>query len=60
MLALILKKVSMLEDQPMVGKAGILPQTRELVAHENYVIHYRVKDGQVQILRVLHTRRKFP
>lgn len=50
----------MLEDQPMMGKAGILPQTRELMAHENYVIHYRVKDGEVQVLRVLHTRRKFP
>jgi len=43
-----------------MGRAGIVPQTREFVVHKNYIVHYRVKDECVEILRVLHARRKFP
>ncbi len=44
----------------MLGRAGIVPSTRELVIHENYIVYYCVEDDMVQILRVLHVRRKYP
>jgi toxin ParE1/3/4 len=59
-LAEALKKIKHLEEFPLMGRAGIVPQTREFVVHKNYIVHYRVKDECVEILRVLHARRKFP
>jgi plasmid stabilization system protein ParE len=34
--------------------------TREAVAHPNYLLIYRVGDGVVEILAVLHTRQQYP
>ena len=34
--------------------------TRELVAHPNYIVVYRVRGEDVQVLTVMHTARKFP
>ena len=55
-----LLKIERLEDFPLMGRTGILPMTRELVIHENYIVHYRVRDENIEILRVLHAKRKFP
>lgn len=59
-LALILKKAEMLEAHPLLGRAGIKPNTRLLVTHENYVLHYRIRDDELHILRLLHAKRMFP
>lgn len=55
-----LDQVTKLKDYPLLGRTGLVPATRELVIHENYVVYYRIKNEQVEILRVLHVRRKFP
>ncbi|WP_313517846.1 type II toxin-antitoxin system RelE/ParE family toxin [Brevundimonas sp.] len=47
-------------DHPGLGRVGRVPGTRELVAHQNYVLVYDVVDDQVRILRVLHAARQWP
>lgn len=37
-----------------------VPGVREIVAHPNYIILYRVTDTRIEIVNVLHTRREFP
>lgn len=52
---------SHLVDFPSTGRPGRVPGTRELVLEGfPYLIPYRVKDDQVQILRIFHTRRRLP
>jgi len=44
-----------------LGRPGRVLGTRELVIGElPYVIPYRVRDNYVEILRVLHTARRWP
>jgi len=51
----------MLVDHPHAGRAGRVPGTRELViADTPFIIPYRVVEDTVQILRVLHGKRKWP
>ena len=58
----ILDKVeTIIADNPAVGRKGRLLGTREFVLNDlPYVIPYRVKDGALEILRVIHSSRKFP
>ena len=56
----LLQKVDHLQSFPMLGRPGVVPLTRELVIHHNYIAYYRIKQEQVEILRVLHVRRKYP
>ena len=50
--------VSKLQDHPGMGRAGRVPGTRELVLHKNYLAIYRVRDEDVEILRLHHVTRK--
>lgn len=51
----------MLGEQPNLGRVGRISGTRELViANLPYILPYRVRDNTVEILRVLHTARKWP
>lgn len=59
-LAETLVKIGRLEEFPLLGRVGIVPSTRELVIHDNYIAYYSVEGEKVQILRVLHVRRKYP
>jgi toxin ParE1/3/4 len=53
--------VQMLADHPHAGRAGRVPGTRELViAGTPFIIPYRVVENTIQILRVLHGKRKWP
>lgn len=57
----IMDTVALLADQPAMGAPGRITGTRELVVPDTrYLIPYRVKNGQVEILRVFHTSRKPP
>ena len=57
----IVRAVSMLKDQPGIGRAGRVPGTKELVVLATpFIVPYRVKDESVQILRVYHASRKWP
>lgn len=55
-------KTTPLAQHPELGRPGRLPGTRELIAHPNYIIFYRVlsKARTIQILRVKHAAQKFP
>ena len=46
-----------LHDFPGMGRAGRVPGTRELVLHKNYIAIYRVKGGDVEVLRIHHVAR---
>ena len=57
----IVRTVSMLKEQPGIGRAGRVPGTKELVIPDTrYIVPYRVKDDTVDILRVYHSSRKWP
>ena len=55
------EKVLLLAEYPAAGRAGRVMGTRELVVSDYpYVIPYRVKADQVEIIRVLHGARRWP
>ena len=50
-----------LSEFPMMGRTGRIDGTRELViANTPYIVIYRVKGSAVEVLRVLHSSRKYP
>lgn len=53
--------VGQLAEFPFMGRVGRVEATRELViSNTSYLIIYRVKEENVEILRVFHTSRKYP
>lgn len=57
----IRKTVDLLKDQPGIGRPGRVEGTKELIIPGlPYIIPYRVKANTIEILRVLHTARKWP
>ena len=53
--------VSQLEDHPKLGRSGRVRGTLELVIPgPPYIVPYRVKGKEVQILSVFHAARKWP
>jgi toxin ParE1/3/4 len=63
-IALVLK-IQAATDQisgfPMMGRTGRVDGTRELVIPNTpYVVIYRLKGSAVEVLRVLHSSRKYP
>lgn len=60
-LARIMSAVEVLAITPSVGRPGRVPGTRELVlVNVPYIVPYRVTAGVVELLRVLHTSRRWP
>jgi len=61
LLAEIKARVSVLIDQPQLGREGRVEGTRELVlTGTEYILPYRVQGQQIQVLAVLHGRREWP
>ena len=57
----ILETVTYLRDHPEIGRAGRIPGTRELVIPGlPYIVPYRVKGNEIEILGVLHTGQEWP
>jgi len=57
----IVELVDQLVDFPKSGRVGRVKGTRELIVSGTpYFIPYRVKDRQIQLLRVLHGRQEYP
>ena len=53
--------VEYLVEQPNIGRPGRLDGTRELVVSGTpFIIVYLIREGVVQILRVLHHARRWP
>jgi toxin ParE1/3/4 len=57
---LISEKASRLVDHPGLGRPGRVAGTRELVAHQNYILFYDTAGDLVRVLRVLHAARQWP
>ena len=49
-----------LPKHPLMARAGRVPGTRELVAHPNYIVVYRVTENAIEIVNVLHARQQYP
>lgn len=60
MIDLIEGKVTPLTAHPHIGRTGRKRGTHELVAHESYVVIYRVLTKKIEILRVKHTAQQWP
>ena len=60
-LELIEQTETSLTRHAAVGRPGRVLGTRELVIGGlPYIIPYRMRDGEIEILRVLHTSRRWP
>lgn len=54
------EKSALLIDHPFLGRAGIENGTRELIVQSHYKLIYVVHADTVEILRVIHTARRWP
>lgn len=52
--------ISQLPLHPHLYRTGRVVGTRELLAHPNYVVVYRVDANAIEILAVMHTRQLYP
>lgn len=53
--------VDHLLDHPAMGRAGRVPNTRELVVSDTlYIIAYRVRGDVLEVIHVLHAARRWP
>jgi len=60
-LELIDQAQTLLPEHPAIGRPGRVLGTRELViGNLPYIVAYRVRGRDVEILRVLHTARAWP
>ncbi len=57
----ILESAEKLRTTPNIGRPGRLYGTRELVITGTpFIILYRVRDGVIEILRIIHGARRWP
>ena len=54
------EKANRLIDNPSLGRLGRVTDTRELVAHQNYILIYDTTADLVRVLRVLHAAKQWP
>lgn len=47
-------------EHPYLYRPGRIPGTREIVAHPNYIVVYRVLDDCIEVVDVVHSRQQFP
>ena len=57
---LLIQKAAQLDEHPRLGRVGRVKGTRELVAHPNYILIYRVVGEAAEVLRVKHAAQKWP
>jgi toxin ParE1/3/4 len=57
----IIQSVNLLLDQPGIGRAGRVPNSRELVVTGTpFLVLYRIKNNTIEILRILHSAMQWP
>ena len=49
-----------LAAHPKLGRAGKIPGTREVIAHESYRLIYEINGDIVWMLALVHTSRQWP
>lgn len=47
-------------EHPYLYKSGRVGGTRELVAHPNFILVYRITNTDVEVVSVLHSRQEYP
>lgn len=52
--------VAQLADFPLIGQAGKIAGTRELILHESYRLVYEVEGETIWVLALVHTARRWP
>jgi plasmid stabilization system protein ParE len=57
--AFIARTIGTLAGRPLLYRPGRRPGTREAVIHRIYIVVYRVGEGVVTILAVLHARQRY-
>lgn len=50
----------LLPEHPYLFRPGRMPGTREIVAHRNYIVVYRVGLTCIEVLNVVHARQEYP
>ncbi|MFN9210836.1 MAG: type II toxin-antitoxin system RelE/ParE family toxin [Betaproteobacteria bacterium] len=55
--ATVRARVAHLAEFPLLGRAGIRADTRALIVHRNYLVTYRLRADEVQVLQVWHVAR---
>ena len=60
MKAVIETAVLPIGEHPLLFRPGRVEGTREIVAHPNYIITYRVMADRIEIVDVFHARRQYP
>lgn len=59
--ARILDRAALLVDHPRAGRAGRVPETREMVVPDTlFILPNRVKGDVVEVLAVFHGARQWP
>lgn len=54
------EKTKPLAQHPELGRPSRVPGIRELVAHQNYILIYRIVGKVVEVLRVKHAAQQWP
>lgn len=49
-----------LANAPYMGRIGRVTDTREFVVHPNYLLIYKIEINAIHIIRILHSKRKYP
>lgn len=57
---MLIQQAAQLDQHPRLGRVGRVKGTRELVAHPNYILIYRVVGKTAEILRVKHAAQRWP
>ena len=53
-------KARELAQYPLMGHEGRIGGTRELLAHRNYLLIYRIQEAAVEIVALVHTAQHYP
>ncbi len=54
------KAAARLADHPLLGRAGRITGTRELIPHKSYCLVYEIAQETVWVLALVHTARQWP
>ena len=57
----LMESVLPVSEHPyLYRQSQTVPAVREIVAHPNYIVYYRVTATSIEVVSVIHTRREFP